>query len=93
MACIFVSLYSTKINNKLLHTFPLHFYELFSPGSSSSSSSIVFEGGDGGEDVVDANSPPPQTTSTPELPELQFMYIQMEFCEKSTLRYDYYLKK
>ncbi|KAF4527599.1 hypothetical protein B566_EDAN015153 [Ephemera danica] len=55
-----------------------------------SSSSIVFEGGSVAEDSVDSPSEHPVPDSGQERvvepKELQFMYIQMEFCEKSTLR-------
>lgn len=64
-------------------------------GDSSSSDSIQFERNDDNEnteedtDTLFNQSKPFNTPSSPalnNLKEVQFMYIQMEFCEKSTLR-------
>uniref|UniRef100_A0A182MN55 non-specific serine/threonine protein kinase n=1 Tax=Anopheles culicifacies TaxID=139723 RepID=A0A182MN55_9DIPT len=72
--------------------------KLADPSLDDSSGGIEFVGSNGeapsynsyGEDLQEqgagAESKKPPVVTTPALPEVLYMYIQMEFCEKSTLR-------
>jgi len=56
--------------------------------SPEESNSVVFEGGvpdDVSEDQTDSKEDAKRDAQEPR--EIQFLYIQMEFCEKSTLRF------
>jgi hypothetical protein len=59
--------------------------------SPDASSSVVFEGESSDEDTsidIQKESKSGMNNDAVRLPrEIQFLYIQMEFCEKSTLRY------
>lgn len=78
----------------LYNYFLIYFYYIFRSTRSESSDGIVFENADG-TSQVDSISIKDESQSDTNLEnksdnqgprEIQFMYIQMEFCEKSTLR-------
>lgn len=64
---------------------------------SESSEGVIFEGDGGGVNTSSSNTEskplvvgedfPQEKGAASDVKEVQFMYIQMEFCEKSTLRF------